>query len=103
MLQIFTESLPDVIQLTWDSAKFYMFWHVIHYASSNIYAYFCAHISWTGFWSSSALSQAPHCRGANWLKGLSLKTLDSHWAYGLTWIAAKLVGTFGGVRASIIK
>ena len=75
-----------------------MFWTVMHFATTNLYAHFCAKMTVWGFFTSPLMTQAPHCKGLNWLRDLSIRTLDSYWIWSVTSIAGKFTGLLGGVN-----
>ena len=97
-MEIIANSFTGIVQTVWDTSKIYMFWTVMHFATTNLYAHFCTKMSAWGFFTSPLMSQAPHCKGLNWLRDLSIKTLDNYWVWSVTWIAGKFTGILGGIN-----
>ena len=98
VMELLPSTCFGIVQSIWDSSKIYLFWSVMHFVSTNLYAHFCTKMTAWGFFTSSLMTQAPHCRGLNWLQNLSIKTLDSYWVWSVTWIAGKFTGLLGGVN-----
>ena len=97
MMSAFIETTIPVLQLVWDSAKFYLFWSSLHFLAINSYQYFCAEWSIWGYLSSSINSQMPLCKSIKWVGDISIKTLDSYWALMIACAVGKMTGVFGGV------
>lgn len=96
-MEIIANSITGIVQTVWDTSKIYVFWTVMHFATTNLYAHFCAKMTTWGFFTSPLMAQAPHCKGLNWLRDLSIKTLDNYWVWSVTWIAGKFTGVLGGI------
>ena len=41
-MELIANSFIGIIQTVWDTSKIYMFWTVMHFATTNLYAHFCA-------------------------------------------------------------
>ena len=81
----------------WSFSKFYLFWILMHYISTNLYTYFCTPLSFVGFLASPFMAVSPHCKGLHWLFNVSVSTIGQMWMIFGIWLSAKLTGFFEGV------
>lgn len=90
--------VDTMLTYIWEPAKLYLFWTVVHFASTNLYQYFCAKLSLWGFVTSSIYTQFPYCKALSWIQTTSIKTIDSYWAVATSYLVGRATGFFGGVK-----
>lgn len=72
-------------------AGIFILWIVIHYAAANLYARFCAELSFIGFVQSIFIAEAVHCIALRWViynGGLIIHTM---WISLGIWITGKIL------------
>ena len=75
----------------WSISKIYLFWIVVHFVSANLYAYYCAHMSFYGFLTSAFMTATPHCIGLNWMTNWTHNTIRNMWLTLGTWLVTKIM------------
>ena len=75
----------------WSISKIYLFWIVVHFVSANLYAYYCAHLSFYGFLTSAFMTATPHCIGLNWMTNWTHNTIRNMWLTLGTWLVTKIM------------
>ena len=75
----------------WSISKIYLFWIAVHFVSANLYAYYCAHISFYGFLTSAFMVATPHCSGLNWMTNWTHNTIRNMWLTLGTWLVTKIM------------
>lgn len=90
--QIITKSYAEKIAWDiWSISKIYLFWIVVHFVSANLYAYYCAHMSFYGFLTSAFMTATPHCIGLNWMTNWTHNTIRNMWLTLGTWLVTKIM------------
>lgn len=90
--QIITKSYAEKIAWDiWSISKIYLFWIVVHFVSANLYAYYCAHLSFYGFLTSAFMTATPHCIGLNWMTNWTHNTIRNMWLTLGTWLVTKIM------------
>ena len=79
-------------------AGVYILWMFLHFVSANLYVYYCANMSFIGFFMSPILASAPHCRAIRWIMNAGAQSIDTMWIVLGTWVCSKLV-LVGGTAA----
>ena len=75
----------------WSISKIYLFWIAVHFVSANLYAYYCAHMSFYGFLTSAFMTATPHCSGLNWMTNWTHNTIRNMWLTLGTWLVTKIM------------
>ena len=90
--QIITKSYAEKIAWDiWSISKIYLFWIVVHFVCANLYAYYCAHLSFYGFLTSAFMTATPHCIGLNWMTNWTHNTIRNMWLTLGTWLISKIM------------
>lgn len=90
--QIITKSYARKIAWDiWSISRIYLFWIVVHFVSANLYAYYCAHLSFYGFLTSAFMTATPHCIGLNWMTNWTHNTIRNMWLTLGTWLVTKIM------------
>ena len=72
----------------------YFLWVCIHNISSNLYTYFCAHLSIYGIFQSMFISQSPHCRILHFISYTGVDIIYSMWISLSLWTSSKIISYF---------
>jgi len=72
----------------------YFLWVCIHNISSNLYTYFCAHLSIYGIFQSMFISQSPHCRILHFISYTGVDIIYSMWISLSVWMSSKIISYF---------
>jgi hypothetical protein len=78
--------------------KFYLIWIILHYVSTHAYAYICTPIGFTGFISSPLLAISPICKSINWIRSISIYTIENMWYLFGLWSSTKITTLFQGIN-----
>jgi len=81
--------------------KFYLFWIVIHYITTHAYSNYCTPMSMLGFFTSPLLAISPVCRAVDWMRTISIYTIENMWYLFGIWISSHMTGLFGGISQRI--
>ena len=79
----------------WNICKIYIIWILVHVVSSNLYCYYCAHLSVYGLFMSPFVAVAPHCKALGWLMTSSIAYINSMWLTLGTWLITKIPSCVG--------
>lgn len=90
-----------VIQL-FHMIKFYVFWMFLHYVTTHVYSYMCTPMSVLGFFTSPLLAISPVCRSIDWMRTISIYTIENMWYLFGLWFSAKMTGMFQGISQRIV-
>uniref|UniRef100_A0A6C0JMS0 Uncharacterized protein n=1 Tax=viral metagenome TaxID=1070528 RepID=A0A6C0JMS0_9ZZZZ len=69
----------------------YMFWIVLHYICSNLYASWCTKYTIIGFIISPFVASAPHCTAFRWVITNGGNVITTMWITFGTWCAKKIL------------
>lgn len=83
--------ISSLIIYLWSCSKIYLFWISIHFASSNMYPYFCSNPSLFGFLISPFMVVAPHCKALGWIQTTSTFAIENMWVVLSTWITTQFL------------
>ncbi len=89
-----------IIQL-FHMIKFYGFWMIVHYATTHIYSYMCTPKSIIGFITSPLLAISPVCRAVDWMRTISIYTIENMWYIFGIWFSTHMTGLFRGITQRI--
>lgn len=81
--------------------KFYLFWIVIHYITTHAYSNYCTPMSMLGFFTSPLLAISPACRAVDWMRTVSIYTIENMWYLFGIWISSHMTGLFRGISQRI--
>ena len=74
-------------------SSFYLFWIILHYIASHIYAEICVPKTLYGFLISPFIISTPHCRGLRWLIINSTMVIENMWVLLGTWMTTSVLIT----------
>jgi len=80
----------------WTLFKFYLFWILVHFSTTNLYTYLCTPMTIVGFISSPFMAITPHCKVMQWLFTISVNTINQMWVLFGIWMTTKLTCVFQG-------
>ena len=80
---------------------FYLFWIVIHYTTTHMYSNYCTPVSMLGFLTSPLLAISPVCRAVDWMRTVSIYTIENMWYIFGMWISSLMTGLFRGIAQKI--
>jgi hypothetical protein len=69
----------------------YLFWVVLHYICSNMYASWCTPYTIFGFILSPFVSSAPHCTAFRWVITSGGNIINTMWITLGSWFAKKMI------------
>ena len=81
--------------------KFYIFWIVIHYITTHIYSYLCTPLTIVGFILAPLLAISPQCIAINWMRTISIYTIENMWYILGIWVSSQMTGLFRGISQRI--
>ena len=91
----------NIILKIFHMAKFYGFWMIIHYISTHAYTYMCTPKSLLGFITSPLLAISPVCRAIDWMRTISIYTIENMWYILGIWFSTLMTGLFRGIAQNI--
>ena len=89
-LKMFLFNYKDILFDLWSLSKIYIFWILAHYVSTNLYAYFCTHLSFMGLILSPIMAISPHCKALHWLSINSILNISNMWVALTGWLFLKI-------------
>ena len=78
-----------------------MLWCILHYGTSHIYTYYCTPTNILGFFASPLLAMSPVCKAVNWVRMVSIYTIENMWYVFGIWISSHMTGLFQGISKHI--
>lgn len=85
-----TTKIVNIAHECWSISKLYLFWIIVHIISTNLYCYFCAHLSIYGLFISPFVTVAPHCKALGWLMANSATAISNMWLTVGVWLISKI-------------
>ena len=85
-----TTKIVSIGRECWSISKLYLFWIIVHIISTNLYCYFCAHLSIYGLFVSPFVTVAPHCKALGWLMTNSATAISNMWLTFGVWLVSKI-------------
>ena len=64
---------------------------MLHYASAQLYVYYCAPPHTYGLFISPFLVSAPHCKALRWILHNGGNTIDNMWIILASWLCSKII------------
>ena len=72
-------------------AGFFILWIVLHFVAANLYARFCAELSFIGLIKSIFIAEAPHCMALRWVIYNGGSVIHSMWLSIGVWLSGKIL------------
>ena len=63
---------------------------IMHYIAANIYAKWCAPLTWTGVIESMFLTTTPHCQCLRWIINMGGNNINNMWLLIAGWILLQI-------------
>jgi len=82
--------IEDIKDWCFNIAGVFVLWLFLHYISANLYAHYCAELSFIGFFKSIFIAEAPHCVALRWLIYKGGSVIHTMWASIGLWITGKI-------------
>ena len=72
-------------------AGFFLIWIILHFIAANLYARFCAELSFLGLIKSIFIAEAPHCMALRWVIYNGGSVIHSMWLSLGVWLSGKIL------------
>jgi hypothetical protein len=84
-------NIKELFTTIYEVAGIFILWICLHYIAANLYPYYCADNSISGFIKSIFLAQAPHCIAMRWVIYHGGIAINSMWISIALWFSSKLL------------
>ena len=89
MMSVTTSMSQLIPHELYHAAGLYLFWSLLHMASSQYYSTYCANWSFWGWVSGGINALSPLCRFSLWLQQTTSNNFNSFWVGTTTWLMGK--------------